>query len=78
MGWRGALRSIVAAQRAAEREGQRRQRLLEKAEKLQARLEALQDAALAVGTSAVLDMLSPRDSSIRLLFGEAVGCLNTA
>jgi hypothetical protein len=47
MGWRGTLRSIVAAQRAAEREEQHRQKLLDKAAKLQERLGALQEAAVA-------------------------------
>jgi hypothetical protein len=46
MGWRGTLRAIAAAQRAAERESIRRQKRLLQAAKYQAKLDALNQAQL--------------------------------
>src|SRR5688572_11021465 len=46
MGWRGTLRAIAAAQRAAERESIRRQKALLQAAKHQAKLDALNQAQL--------------------------------
>jgi len=48
MGWRGALRSMAAAQRAAERASIRQQRQYERMTKEQAKLAALQQAAFDV------------------------------
>ena len=48
MGWKGALRSIQAASRAADRDAKRRQRELERRRKEYARLEELEQAALEV------------------------------
>jgi hypothetical protein len=48
MGWKGALRSIQAAARAAEREERRRQRELERQQKSYARMQELEQAALDV------------------------------
>jgi hypothetical protein len=48
MGWRGAIRSIAAAQRAAQRAAIRQQRQYEKMSKQQAKLAALQQAAFEV------------------------------
>ena len=42
MGWRGTIRSIVAAQRRSEREATRRHRELAKLDKLQAKRQALE------------------------------------
>ena len=48
MGWRGTMRSVGAAIRAAERESQRRQRELERYNKQMAKVAQLQEAASAV------------------------------
>lgn len=48
MGWKGALRSIQAAARAAEREERRRQRELEGQQRHDARMQELERAALEV------------------------------
>jgi hypothetical protein len=48
MGWRGALRAMAAAQRAAERDAVRRHRQYERIAKEQAKVEALRAAALEV------------------------------
>src|SRR5258708_11438977 len=48
MGWRGALRSIAAAQRAAERQAVRTHRQHERIAKEAAKLEALRQAAFEV------------------------------
>lgn len=45
MGWKGAMRSIAAAGRAAERDSRRRQRELEAREKYYVRMEELEQAA---------------------------------
>lgn len=48
MGWRGALRSIAAAQRAAAREAVRQHKQYERMAKHEAKLEALRQAAFEV------------------------------
>lgn len=48
MGWRGTVRSIGAAVRAAERDARRRQRELERQHQQSAKLDALRRAALEV------------------------------
>lgn len=49
MGWKGAVRSIGAAMRAAERDAKRRQRELEKERKYYEKMEHLEQAAYEVG-----------------------------
>lgn len=48
MGWKGAIRSIGAAVRAAERDAKRRQRELEREQKHYAKMELLEQAAYEV------------------------------
>lgn len=48
MGWKGTVRSIGAAVRAAERDAKRRQRDLEKRQKQYAKMQELEQAAYEV------------------------------
>jgi t-SNARE complex subunit (syntaxin) len=48
MGWKGAVRSVGAAVRAAERDAKRRQRELERQEKHYAKMQELEQAAYDV------------------------------
>lgn len=48
MGWKGAVRSLQASARRAERNAHRRQRELEKQQKEYAKMEALEQAAYEV------------------------------
>jgi hypothetical protein len=50
MGWKGTLRAIEAAQRRQQREAQKRQRELERQNKEQAKLSAIEQARLEVET----------------------------
>jgi hypothetical protein len=50
MGWKGTLRAIEAFQRRQQRDAQKRQRELERQNKEQAKLSAIEQARLEVET----------------------------
>ena len=50
MGWKGTLRAYEAAQRRQQRDAQKRQRELERQNKEQAKLSAIEQARLEVET----------------------------
>jgi hypothetical protein len=50
MGWKGTLRAMEAAQRRKQRDAQKRQRELERQNKEQAKLSAIEQARLEVET----------------------------
>ena len=54
MGWKGALRSVQASIRAAERDARRRQRQLQLQQKQYERMQEFEQASLKVNADGVL------------------------